>query len=335
MTVWAPCVAVKPFAGPYPFAAANLLKLFSDAQVFVVALVGLVLRISPEVLEAEGSYDREFYGNVMLVLLIGTLLPATATLFYKSPVERALASLQEIAISLPDVADPLSTAVSQLTKLQNRVQALEEHDSSPVVEADLRNRLQILEEREREVASGLQILEEREREIASELSSWKITFAGWQETVSGWIQNHGDQIDTHSDQIGQLARWRATLNSWQERSDRLAARDSQLEEVRDSVPVAPNQQMWGPPLGSPSHMSRPPRHSFVGDRGVVVKQQQGQTVEIVDSRSNELQPTNVVQMTAASDQSQIELSGSQAGNGDDLEIARAPGLPDHMERAPK
>lgn len=128
MTVWAPCVAVKPFAGPYPFAAANLLKLFSDAQVFVVALVGLVLRIRPEVLESEGSYDREFYGNVMLVLLIGTLLPATATLFYKSPVERALASLQEIAISLPDVADPLSTATTS-----NVVQMTAASDQSQIV----------------------------------------------------------------------------------------------------------------------------------------------------------------------------------------------------------
>jgi hypothetical protein len=88
---------------------ANLLKLFADAQVFVVALVGLVLRISTEILEDEGFYDREFYGNAMLVLLIGTLLPATVTLFYRSPVERVLLSLQEIAKSLPDRAGPTST----------------------------------------------------------------------------------------------------------------------------------------------------------------------------------------------------------------------------------
>ena len=57
-------------AGPYPFLSANILKLFADAQVFVVALVGLVLRMD------EDLYDREFFGNVMLVLLVSTLLPA-------------------------------------------------------------------------------------------------------------------------------------------------------------------------------------------------------------------------------------------------------------------
>jgi hypothetical protein len=78
------------------------LKLFADAQVFVVALVGLVLRKDSETLSQEGQYDREFYGNVMLVLLVATLVPALATLAYKSPVERALVSLQEIASALPD-----------------------------------------------------------------------------------------------------------------------------------------------------------------------------------------------------------------------------------------
>ena len=174
--------------------------------------------------------------------------------------------------------------MSQLTELQNRLQALEEQNSSPVVETDLRDRLQILEE--------------REREMASELSSWKSTFAGWQETVTGWIQNHSDQIGTHSDQISQLASWRATLDSWQERTDGLAARDSQLEEVRNSEPVAPNQRMWqpAPPSGSPSHMSRAPRHSSVS--GVAVEQQQGQTVETVHSRSSQLQPRTRTQRMA-------------------------------------
>lgn len=186
------------------------------------------------------------------------------------------------------------SAVSQLTELQNRLQALEEQNSSPVVEADLRDRLQVLEEREREVAIDLQVLEERDREMASELSSW-------QETVTGWIQNHGDQIDTHSDQISQLASWRTTLDSWQERTNGLARRDSQLEEVRDSEPVAPNQRMWQPepPSGSPSHMSRAPRS--VSDRGVVVEQHQGQTAETMHSRSNELQPHTRIQRMGPSE----------------------------------
>ena len=91
------------YAGPYPFVGANLLKLFADAQVFVVALVGLVLRINPETLDKEGLYNRDFYGNVMLGLLVGTLVPSTGRLLYRSPVERALMKLQEIAKSLPDL----------------------------------------------------------------------------------------------------------------------------------------------------------------------------------------------------------------------------------------
>ena len=59
-------------AGPYSFRPANILELFADAQVFAVALVGLVLRME------EGMYDREFFcGNVILALLVSTLLVAT------------------------------------------------------------------------------------------------------------------------------------------------------------------------------------------------------------------------------------------------------------------
>eukprot|EP01043_Picozoa_sp_COSAG02_P082071 COSAG02_NODE_20378_length_834_cov_1.156463_1_plen_251_part_00 len=96
---------------PYPFPGANVLKLFADAQVFVVALVGLVLRKDSETLSQEGQYDREFYGNVMLVLLVATLVPALATLAYKSPVERALVSLQEIASALPEPSTAASASV--------------------------------------------------------------------------------------------------------------------------------------------------------------------------------------------------------------------------------
>ena len=82
--------------------AANVLKLFTDAQVFVVALVGLVLRVDADLLEQEGTFDREFYGIVMLGLLVVTLVPALATVFHRSPVEKALATLQDIAASLPE-----------------------------------------------------------------------------------------------------------------------------------------------------------------------------------------------------------------------------------------
>eukprot|EP01046_Picozoa_sp_COSAG06_P057723 COSAG06_NODE_11347_length_1523_cov_1.690309_3_plen_306_part_01 len=95
-------INVKCDAGPYPFLGANLLKLFADAQVFVVALVGLVLRVDANLLEQEGMYDREFYGSVMFGLLMATLMPALATVFHRSPLEKALKSLQNIADALPD-----------------------------------------------------------------------------------------------------------------------------------------------------------------------------------------------------------------------------------------
>eukprot|EP01043_Picozoa_sp_COSAG02_P081644 COSAG02_NODE_20054_length_850_cov_1.290280_2_plen_68_part_01 len=56
-------------AGPYPFVGANILKLFADAQVFVVALVGLALRRNADILVEEEPYGRDFYGDVMLALL--------------------------------------------------------------------------------------------------------------------------------------------------------------------------------------------------------------------------------------------------------------------------
>ena len=53
--------------------------------------------------------------NVMLVLLVATLVPALATLAYKSPVERALVSLQEIASALPEPSTAASAAAFPYT----------------------------------------------------------------------------------------------------------------------------------------------------------------------------------------------------------------------------
>ena len=67
-------------AGPYPYLGINILKLFTDAQVFAVALVGLnsslvglVLRIDVPTMLKEGNFDREIYGAVLVCVACGLL----------------------------------------------------------------------------------------------------------------------------------------------------------------------------------------------------------------------------------------------------------------------
>ena len=62
---------------PYPQVTDDLFKLFADIQIFLVLLVGLVLRFDPSTLNAEG-YSREFYQTVLFVLLTSTEVPLMA-----------------------------------------------------------------------------------------------------------------------------------------------------------------------------------------------------------------------------------------------------------------
>jgi hypothetical protein len=45
------CVQIKIW--PYPHVGANMLKAFADLQIFLVTLVGLILRISPSELQKD------------------------------------------------------------------------------------------------------------------------------------------------------------------------------------------------------------------------------------------------------------------------------------------
>jgi hypothetical protein len=95
-------------------------------QVFLVALIGLVLRVDPSTLNREGSFDREFYGDVMFVLLVGTVCPAVAALYYKTPVERAAAFLQGVVESRVQAAaakktDSKPSKVRRASMAQTRV----------------------------------------------------------------------------------------------------------------------------------------------------------------------------------------------------------------------
>eukprot|EP01045_Picozoa_sp_COSAG04_P035182 COSAG04_NODE_8013_length_1034_cov_1.284492_2_plen_188_part_01 len=73
-------------------------------RIFIVTLIGLVLRIHPDDLAkdplSEGfGWSGSLYGDLLLVMLVVTALLAVGALFYRSPTEKALRLLQRIAYS--------------------------------------------------------------------------------------------------------------------------------------------------------------------------------------------------------------------------------------------
>lgn len=84
------------FAGPYPYVGANVLKLYTDFQIFLVTLVGLVMRMDPATL-AQEQFGQDFYGNALLSVLVGTLVLVCYTVFFQTPTERAVATLKKRA----------------------------------------------------------------------------------------------------------------------------------------------------------------------------------------------------------------------------------------------
>eukprot|EP01043_Picozoa_sp_COSAG02_P049204 COSAG02_NODE_4919_length_4836_cov_5.351488_1_plen_483_part_00 len=81
---------------PYPFASANLLKLFTDLQLVFVSLVGMLLRFDGATLQQE-QFGREFYGGILFGLLVATAVPTVVTVLYKSPAEKVHLFLQKVA----------------------------------------------------------------------------------------------------------------------------------------------------------------------------------------------------------------------------------------------
>ena len=118
---------------PYPSTSANLLKLFTDLQVFLVTLTSLILKIDPE----SDSISRGFgwtgslYGDLMWVLLLITAVPTVFALVYKTPVEKAQKFLHKAA--RVDLDDEGSTVAQRRLTLRRRVQ-----DSVPRLRATSR-----------------------------------------------------------------------------------------------------------------------------------------------------------------------------------------------------
>eukprot|EP01043_Picozoa_sp_COSAG02_P054588 COSAG02_NODE_6203_length_3732_cov_1.726122_2_plen_626_part_00 len=120
-------LAVQIKLWPYPHLGANMLKAFTDLQIFLVTLVGLILRIRPDelqkdplskgfilcVLEGRPCGDAgsdvdgvtqtaaaSFYGDLLLLLLIFTLIPVVLSVLKHSDVQNAQRFLVEAGLTV-------------------------------------------------------------------------------------------------------------------------------------------------------------------------------------------------------------------------------------------
>ena len=96
----------------YPSVASNLLKMYVDVELFLVTLVGLILRIEnddlgndPLPLGLRSLFPDScgwlctgtLYGDLLWILLLLTLVPIFVSVRYRSPEERAQALLHKMA----------------------------------------------------------------------------------------------------------------------------------------------------------------------------------------------------------------------------------------------
>ena len=121
---------------PYPSLGSNLLKMYVDVELFLVTLVGLILRINdmdlsndPLPLGLQSIFPDgcgwlctgTLYGDLLWVLLVLTLLPIVFTLVYRSPEEKAQTFLHKIArIDTADVSEESSVLAKRRRALQQR-----------------------------------------------------------------------------------------------------------------------------------------------------------------------------------------------------------------------
>jgi len=128
------------------------------------------MRIDPDDFDDE-TVSREVYGNVMVVLLLLTTVPAVSALMYRSPTERSLALLKQAANS--EGGSHLATKRRELRKL--RPETAEVHQDTEDQLEDLQQQPELLEdsqqsqwgqedEREREPHTELEPIPEREPE---------------------------------------------------------------------------------------------------------------------------------------------------------------------------
>eukprot|EP01043_Picozoa_sp_COSAG02_P069623 COSAG02_NODE_12005_length_1614_cov_57.281961_1_plen_419_part_00 len=92
---------------PYNQTSANVLRIFTDIEVFLVTLVGLILRIAPEELAKDTvrspfQWTGTLYGDLLWVMLVTTLFPIIFACLYRSNIEKAQITLQKLARVVTD-----------------------------------------------------------------------------------------------------------------------------------------------------------------------------------------------------------------------------------------
>ena len=106
---------------PYPSMSANLLKLFTDLQVYLVTLTGLILKINSgaqERISRGFGWTGSLYSDLMWLLLVLTAVPTAFALLYKTPVEKLQYFLYRAARA--DLDDEASTVVQRRQTLRRR-----------------------------------------------------------------------------------------------------------------------------------------------------------------------------------------------------------------------
>ena len=112
--------------------ASNLLKMYVDVELFLVTLVGLVLRIDSTDLSTDPLSTGllslfpdscgwlctgTLYGDLLWILLMLTLVPIIVSVMYRSPEEKAQALLHKIArVDLDDETSELARRRKQLVE---------------------------------------------------------------------------------------------------------------------------------------------------------------------------------------------------------------------------
>ena len=114
--------------------ASNLLKMYVDMELFLVTLVGLILRINDMDLSSDPLplglrslfpdscgwlCTGTLYGDLLWILLLLTLVPIFVSVRYRSPEERAQALLHKMA--RVDLDDSTSDLARRRTKLRSRL----------------------------------------------------------------------------------------------------------------------------------------------------------------------------------------------------------------------
>ena len=97
-------LAVHMRCWPYPFAVANCFKAFADLQTVLVILVGVLVHIDEDVFDKD-RFGKDFYGTVLLALIVFQTIGILVVVLRKSRTEQVLSHLQKYAELIQNLKD--------------------------------------------------------------------------------------------------------------------------------------------------------------------------------------------------------------------------------------